>query len=80
MRDVSKYLLFVLAFMIVGGFFGVLAYLMANGVPQEGNEVILMVVGALVSLTSLVGNYYFGSSTGSKAKDQVIADLKGSKE
>lgn len=62
---------------IIAGFFGMMAYLVQYGLPQEGGEVLLIMMGALATMTTQVGNYFFGSSTGSKAKDNIIADLKG---
>ena len=67
----------LLGLAIVCGFFGVLAYIIRFGLPAEGSEVLLIMVGALGAMTTQVGNYFFGSSTGSKAKDGIIAGLKG---
>lgn len=67
----------VLGLAIIIGFFGVLAYIFRFGLPAEGSEVLLIMVGALGTMTSQVGNFFFGSSSGSKSKDAVIADLKG---
>lgn len=66
----------VLGLAIIIGFFGVLAYIFRFGLPSEGSEVLLIMVGALGTMTSQVGNFFFGSSTGSKVKDQIIADMK----
>ncbi|MGR3433510.1 MAG: hypothetical protein ACU0CO_01275 [Shimia sp.] len=62
---------------IILGFFGVLAFLFRVGLPAQGGEVLLILVGALSAMTTQVGNYFFGSSTGSKAKDDIISDLRG---
>ena len=67
----------VLGAAIIIGFFGLLAYLIKYGLPPQGSEVLLIMVGALAAMTTQVGNYFFGSSTGSKNKDNIIADLKG---
>ena len=67
----------VLGLAIILGFFGVLAYIFKYGLPAEGSEVLLLMVGALGAMTSQVGNYFFGSSVGSKTKEHIIADLKG---
>jgi hypothetical protein len=67
----------VLGLAIIVGFFGVLAWIFQFGLPETGAEVLLIMVGALGAMTSQVGNYFFGSSTGSKDKDTIIADLKG---
>ncbi|WP_107495306.1 hypothetical protein [Thalassobius sp. I31.1] len=70
----------VLGLAIIIGFFGVLAYIFRFGLPAEGSEVLLIMVGALGTMTSQVGNFFFGSSSGSKSKDAVIADLKGAQD
>ena len=67
----------VLGLAIIIGFFGVLAYLFRFGLPDEGSEVLLIMVGALGAMTSQVGNFFFGSSSGSKSKDTVIANMQG---
>lgn len=67
----------VLGLAVIVGFFGVLAYIFRYGLPAEGSEVLLLMVGALGAMTSQVGNYFFGSSVGSKTKETIIADLKG---
>lgn len=67
----------VLGLAIIIGFFGALAYVFRYGMPDNGVEVLLIMMGALGTMTSQVGNYFFGSSVGSKSKDVMIADLKG---
>jgi hypothetical protein len=67
----------VLGLAIILGFFGVLAWIFRFGLPDTGSEVLLIMVGALGAMTTQVGNYFFGSSTGSKSKDTIIASLKG---
>ena len=66
----------VLGLVIIIGFFGVLAYIFRSGLPDQGREVLLIMVGALGTMTSQVGNFFFGSSVGSKSKDAIISDLK----
>lgn len=67
----------ILGLAIIIGFFGTLAYIFRFGMPVQGSEVLLIMMGALGGMTAQVGNYFFGSSTGSKSKDVVIATLKG---
>lgn len=66
----------ILGVMILGGFFGILAYILQFGLPVQGGEVLLIMIGGLATLTTQVANFFFGSSSGSKSKDGVIADLK----
>ena len=67
----------VLGVVILLGFFGTLGWLFWFGLPASGGEVLLIMVGALSALVTQVANFFFGSSAGSKAKDGIIADLKG---
>ncbi len=68
----------VLGILIIAGFFGVLSAIFYLGLPDDGGEVLLIMVGALGAMTSQVGNFFFGSSTGSKEKQQIIAaSMKG---
>lgn len=66
----------VLGLTVILGFFGVLAYIFRFGLPDQGGEVLLIMVGSLGAMTSQVGNFFFGSSAGSKSKDATIAELK----
>ncbi|MGB0912825.1 MAG: hypothetical protein ACPGSW_04520 [Phaeobacter italicus] len=69
----------ILGLCIVLGFFGVLFYIFQNGLPEQGSEVLLIMVGSLGTMTTQVGNYFFGSSVGSKTKDRLLADLKAAR-
>lgn len=62
-----------IAAVIVVGFFGVLGALLAYGTPQNGGEALLVILGALSSGFAAVLAYYFGSSSGSKQKNETIS-------
>jgi len=63
----------VLAGLITAGYFGVLFYMLKNGLPQHGgSEAMLVMLGTLGTAWGGVVAYYFGSSAGSKAKDEAI--------
>ncbi len=66
----------ILGVLILSGFFGLVAYLIRFGMPAEGTEILLILFGALSTMTASVANYFFGSSVGSKSKGQTIAHLK----
>lgn len=68
----------VLGVLIIIGYFAVLGSLFFFGMPTIGSQVLLLMIGALGTMVAQVGNYFFGSSVGSKNKDQIISDLKGS--
>ncbi len=67
----------VLGLTIILGFFGVLAWIFQYGMPAEGREVLLIMVGALGTMTTQITNYFFGSSAGSAEKQKLSASLKG---
>jgi hypothetical protein len=67
----------VLAGVITIGFFGILFWMFVYGVPKNGNEALLLMLGALQTAFTGVIAYYFGSSAGSKAKTDALA--KGDK-
>ena len=44
-------------------------------VDEQSKDILIYVLGALTSAVTMVLGYYFGSSAGSKEKDQKIKDL-----
>jgi hypothetical protein len=67
----------ILAGAITLGFFGILFWMFVYGVPKNGNEALLLMLGALQTAFTGVIAYYFGSSAGSKAKNELLS--KGDK-
>lgn len=63
----------LLAVVITIGFFGILVWMLLNGMPKNGTEALLMMLGALGTAWTGVMNFYFGSSAGSKAKNDLLA-------
>jgi len=62
----------ILGGVITIGFFGVLAGILIHGMPEQGRDVILVMIGALGTSWTGVVSYYFGSSQGSKDKTEII--------
>lgn len=62
-----------LAFFITFGFFGALIWILIFGIPKNGMEVLLMMLGSLSTSWTGVVQFYFGSSAGSKAKNDLLA-------
>ena len=69
----------VIALLILSGFFCVLGYLMYGAfvlkTTLDGTlkDVLLVMLGSLGTMSTMVVSYYFGTTQGSMAKDQIIA-------
>lgn len=68
-RAVFQYLLGAL---IVLGFFTLLVVLVERGVPSENKDLLNLTVGALIGSFATVVGYFFGSSAGSAAKNELL--------
>lgn len=62
-----------LGIVITAGFFGVLWLLMTLEGNGNMRDALLIMVGALGAAFGAIVNYYFGSSSGSAAKNHLIA-------
>lgn len=75
-KDINK---FIIAWIIVAGFFGVsiyLLYLVKGGQEiKDSTGAVFMLLGALVSKFSAVIDYFFGSTQASADKTNQIVDM-----
>lgn len=64
----------ILAAVIVIGFFGTLYTIAFVELPSGAQQPVSILLGALTAMLTQVGNYYFGSSAGSKAKTDALVN------
>jgi uncharacterized membrane protein len=69
-RDIFMY---ALGALIIVGFFGLLYLLVTKTVPDVNKDLLNLVVGALIGSFATVVGYFYGSSAGSAAKNDIIA-------
>lgn len=67
----------VLGGAVIVGFFLVLSAMLSGSVPEGATTEFSIMLGALATMTAAVVNFFFGSSSGSKDKDQMIRELRG---
>jgi len=60
-----------LGVMTVGGFFGVVGWVLTGTVPTD-STILGMIIGAVSSKAEQVYNFFFGSSDGSKEKTEAL--------
>lgn len=63
----------ILSYAITIGFFGVLAFMMLSEVPAGSRDVLNIMLGSLATAWISITGYYFGSTSGSKAKTDLLA-------
>ena len=63
----------ILSILITVGFFSVLGYMLFN--DSKPNETLLIILGSLTTAWAAVVNYWFGSSSGSAYKSEVIEKM-----
>ena len=65
----------ILAAVVCGGYVAVTATILTQVIEASMRDLVLRSMGTLDMALGLVLSYYFGSSSGSQAKDSTIADL-----
>jgi len=67
--------MYILATVIVVGFFALIGLLMWRSMPEGSNDIAFMLFGALVASFTSVVSYFFGSSKGSADKNKLLSGL-----
>ena len=68
----------LLSILVTVGFFGILAYLMVTP-ADTANTPLMIMLGSLGTAWTGIIAFYFGSSAGSRAKDQMLFDSQPTK-
>ena len=63
----------VLGYIVTVGFFGLLAYLATHDVPNTSERILDVMIGSLGTAWIGIINYYYGSSSGSSRKTELLA-------
>jgi membrane protein DedA with SNARE-associated domain len=72
MRHLGKVQAF-LALLVCAGFFAAIWLTMKNDVDSSMRDALLILVGNLATCFGAVVNYYFGSSSGSQQKTDLLS-------
>lgn len=64
----------ILAYGITLGFFGILLFIMLGNVPANSRDILNIMLGTLGASFSGVVGYYFGSSSSSDKKSEMLAN------
>ena len=70
---------YLLAVVIVAGFFTLLGLLIFRQLPEDSSGVIFMLFGALSAAFGAVVQYFFGSSKGSADKTELLSRERNEK-
>jgi hypothetical protein len=63
----------VLALLVTVGFFGMMSVMTFRDLPIDNKDMLNVMLGSLGAAWVAVVSYYFGSSAGSRAKDEALA-------
>jgi lipopolysaccharide export LptBFGC system permease protein LptF len=76
---IKDYAMYILGTLITLCFFFILALLVFRPVPEENNNVLYLIIGALIGYMGSIVTYFFGSSAGSAEKSEIISKIAESK-
>lgn len=62
----------ILAIVIVASTIGLMVLLFFFEIPESNKTLLVAAVGSMLTLTGVIGTYYFGSSQSSNEKNKMI--------
>jgi hypothetical protein len=71
-RETRDWLPRALAILITAGYFGIIGWVLVGGLPMNGSEILLMLLGTLTAGWSGVMAFYFGASASDMTKDKML--------
>ena len=77
-KKTGEIFMYILGALLIVGFFILLIFLVLKPVPIQNNDLLSLVVGALLGSFTSVVSYFFGSSAGSKQKTDLLHTKKDS--
>ena len=69
----EKKFMLILGIVILFTNFFIVFMLLKASIPSNNREVLMLSLGIMLGLSTIVVNYYFGSSKGSKDKTEILA-------
>lgn len=66
----------ILALLVVSTAFSLIGVMMFRDLPENQEQILIFALGFITSAATQVLSYYFGSSQGSKDKNDVLAGIK----
>jgi len=70
----------LIALAALTGFFGILLAMIFVELPARAEQPLAVMLGGLGTLVTQIGAYYFGSSAGSRRKNEVISHILESRD
>jgi uncharacterized BrkB/YihY/UPF0761 family membrane protein len=72
MKDLKTTFQYILAALIIIGFFFLMIGLVYTAVPDVNKDLLNLVTGALIGSFATIVGYFFGSSKGSADKNELL--------
>lgn len=72
-KETKDRFMFTLGAVIMICFFVVIGLLIFKPMPENNRDVLYLMLGALIGFAGAVVNYFYGSSAGSAAKNEMIS-------